>query len=178
MECSKLGGHWKVKEKPFSPLPFSPNNLVAHLNVTNPSHLHCQFDFDWRFNLFSFAWNYGVAHGHILRVASHTSEWRTASRVVSRSYPNTTSSRWRTRTSRSACSSWSRTSSSLVLSYFSELPHPGDLATSRPRFWWGTRDRLWRLLRNWRYFYLHMVLSSQSWSLSLVARSDSSTTSQ
>jgi hypothetical protein len=37
---------------------------------------------------------------------------------------------------------------------------------------------LWRLLRNWRYFYLHMVLSSQSWSLSLVARSDSSTTSQ
>jgi hypothetical protein len=49
---------------------------------------------------------------------------------------------------RSVCSSWSRTSSSLVLSYFSELPHPGDLVVSRPRFWWRTRDRLWRLLRN------------------------------
>jgi hypothetical protein len=25
LEGSKLGGHWKVKEKPFSPLPFSPS---------------------------------------------------------------------------------------------------------------------------------------------------------
>jgi len=32
MECSKLGGHWKVKEKPFSPLPFSPNNFTYTLN--------------------------------------------------------------------------------------------------------------------------------------------------
>jgi hypothetical protein len=37
---------------------------------------------------------------------------------------------------------------------------------------------LWRLLRNWRYFYLHLVFSSQRWSLSLVARTDSSTASQ
>jgi hypothetical protein len=28
-ECSKLGGHWKVKEKPFSPLPFPPTNLLT-----------------------------------------------------------------------------------------------------------------------------------------------------
>jgi len=152
--------------------------MVAHLNVTSPSHLHCQFDFDWRSNLFSFAWNYGVMHGHILRVVSRTNEWRTTSRVVSRSYPNTASSRWKTRTSRSACSSWSQTSSSLVLSYFSELPHLGDLAASWSRFWWRTQDRLWRLLRNWKYFYLRMVFSSPRWSLSLVARSDSSIASQ
>jgi hypothetical protein len=29
MECSKLGGQWNVKEKPFSPLPtFPPTNLL------------------------------------------------------------------------------------------------------------------------------------------------------
>jgi hypothetical protein len=32
LEGSKLGGHWKVKEKPFSPLPFSPNNFTYTLN--------------------------------------------------------------------------------------------------------------------------------------------------
>jgi len=112
---------------------------------------------------FSFAWNYGVAHGHILRAASRTSERRTASKVVSRFYPNIASSKWRTRTSRNACSSWSRTSLSLVLWYFSKLPHHGDLAASRPRFWWWIQDRLWRLLRNWRYFYLCMVFSSRCW---------------
>ncbi len=151
--------------------------MIMHLNVTSPSHLHCQFDFDWRSNLFFLClklWRHAWSH---LTAASRTSEWRTASRVVSRSYLNTASSKWRTRTSRSACSSWSRTSSSLVLSYFSELPHPGDLAANRPRFWWRTRNRLWRLLRNWRYFYLRMVFSSRRWSLSLVARSDSSTAS-
>jgi hypothetical protein len=83
---------------------------------------------------FSSPWNYGVTHGHILQVASHTSEWRIAFRIISRSYPNTASSRWRTRTSRSVCSSWSWTPSSLVLSYFSELSHLRNLATSQPRF--------------------------------------------
>jgi hypothetical protein len=97
---------------------------------------------------FSLPWNYGVAHGHILRVASYSSEWRTTSGVVSRSYPNTTSSWWRTRTSRGACSFWSRTSLSMVLSYFSELSHLGDLPASWPRFWWWTWDRLWKLLQN------------------------------
>jgi hypothetical protein len=29
MECSKLGGQWKEKEKPFSPLPtFPPTNIL------------------------------------------------------------------------------------------------------------------------------------------------------
>jgi len=152
--------------------------MITHLNVTSPSHLHCQIDFDWRSDFFSFPWNYGIAHGHILRAVSRTSEWRTASGVIFRSYPNTSSSWWRTQTSRGACSFWSRISSSLVLSYFSELSHLGDLTVSQPRFWWRTRDRLWKLLRNWRYFYLRMVFSSRHWSLSLVARSDSSTASQ
>jgi hypothetical protein len=26
--------------------------MIAHLNVTSVSHLHCQIDFDWRSNLF------------------------------------------------------------------------------------------------------------------------------
>jgi hypothetical protein len=152
--------------------------MIAHLNVTSLSHLHCPFDFDWRSDFFSFLRIYGVAHDHILRAASRIGEWRTASRVVSRSHSNTTSSWWRTRTSRGARLSWSRTPSSLVLSYFSELPHPSDLAASRPHFWWRTQNRLRRLLRNWRYFYLRMVFISRRWSLSLVARPDSSTVSQ
>jgi hypothetical protein len=49
---------------------------------------------------------------------------------------------------------------------------------SWPRFWWQTRDCLWRLLWNWRYFYLRMIFSSWCWSLSLVMRSDLLTTSQ
>ncbi len=84
---------------------------------------------------FSFFWNYGVAHGHILRVASRTSEWKIAFGVIFRSYFNTTSSWWRTQTSRGACSSWSWTPSNLVLSYFFELSQPDDLAASRPCFW-------------------------------------------
>jgi hypothetical protein len=59
---------------------------------------------------------------------------------------------------------------SLVLSYFFELSYFGDLVVSQPRFWWRTWNRLWRLLRNWRYFYLCMVFSSRRWTLSLVAR--------
>ncbi len=151
--------------------------MISHLHVTSLSHLHCQLDFDWRFDLF-FPWIYDIAHDCILRAASRISEWRTASKVVPRSYSDTTSSWWRTRTSRGACSSWSRAPSSLVLPYFSELPHPGDPAASRPCFWWRTRDRLRRLLRNRRYFYLCMVFSSRRWSLLLVARPDPLTASQ
>jgi hypothetical protein len=72
---------------------------------------------------------------------------------------------------------WSWTPSSLVLSYFSELSHFGDLVVSQPCFWWRTWNRLWRFLQNWRYFYLCMVFSSWRWTLLLVARSDLSTTS-
>ncbi len=85
---------------------------------------------------FSSPWNYGVVHGHILRAPSRTSEWRTASGIISKSDLNIASSRWKTRTSKGACSSWNWTPSSLVLSYFSELSHSGDLVASRPCFWW------------------------------------------
>jgi hypothetical protein len=78
---------------------------------------------------------------------------------------------------RSVRSSWSWTPSSLVLPYFAKLPHPGDLATNQPCFRWWTRNCLWRLLWNRRHFYLHMVFSSRRWTLSLVTRLDSSTTS-
>jgi hypothetical protein len=56
--------------------------------------------------LFSFPWNHGVAHGHILRVPSRTSKWRIASGFIFISNPNVASSWWRTRTSRGVCSSW------------------------------------------------------------------------
>jgi hypothetical protein len=36
---------------------------------------------------------------------------------------------------------------------------------------------MWRLLWNQIHFYLHMVFSFRRWTLSLVARPDSSTTS-
>jgi hypothetical protein len=39
---------------------------------------------------------------------------------------------------RGACSSWSWTPLSLVLSYFSKLSHLGDFVASRPCFWWRT----------------------------------------
>jgi hypothetical protein len=33
MEGSKLGGQWKVKEKPFSPLPFSPQQPLPKPSI-------------------------------------------------------------------------------------------------------------------------------------------------
>jgi hypothetical protein len=161
---------------PFLPFPRSINYECAyrHTKSFTPSLL---IRFCLKIWFFSFPWNHGVAHGHILRAPSHSSEWRTASGIISRSDLNITSSWWRTQTLRSARSSWSWTPSSLVLSYFSELSHFGDFVASRPRFWWQTLNRLRRLVRNWRYFYLCMVFSSWRWTLPLVARSDSSTTS-
>ncbi len=125
---------------------------------------------------FSSPWNYAVAHGHILRAPSHINEWRIASGIIFGSDPNIASLWWRTRASRGAYSSWSWTPLSMVLSYFFELSHPDDLVTSQPHFWWRIWNRLWRLLRNWRYFYLRMVFSSQHWTLLLVVRSNLSTT--
>ncbi len=55
-------------------------------------------------------------------------------RVIFRFDLNVASLWWRTRTSRGARSSWSWTPSSLVLLYFTKLPHPGDLVTSQPAF--------------------------------------------
>jgi hypothetical protein len=88
--------------------------------------------------LFSSPWNYGVAHGHILQALSRTSEWKTAFGVISRFDLNATSSWWRTRTLKGARSFWNWTPSSLVLSYFSEFLHLGDLVANRPRFRWQT----------------------------------------
>jgi len=148
--------------------------MTVKLDVTSPPHLHCQFDFVE--DLSSLPWKYGIAHGRILRAPSRISGCRTAFGVIFRSNLNATSSRWRTRTSRSVRSSRSWTPSSLVLSYFAKLPHPGDLITSWPRFWWRTWNCLQRLLWNRRHFYLWLVFSSQRWTLSLVVQSDSLTT--
>jgi hypothetical protein len=79
---------------------------------------------------FSSPWNYGIAHGHLLRARGRISEWRTASGIISRFDLNISSLWWRTRTSRGVCSSWNWTPSSLVLSYFSELSCPGDLVAN------------------------------------------------
>ncbi len=131
-----------------------------HLDVPSPSHLHCRLDFVWRFDFFSSPWNHGIAHGHILQASSRSSERRIAFEIISRSDPNIASLWWRTRTSRSAHSSWSWTPSSLVLSYLSKFSHFGDLVASRPHFCWRTWNRLWRFLWNYKYFYLRMVFSS------------------
>ncbi len=160
-------------------IPFlflGPYITIAYLNVTSPPHLHCWFDFVE--DLSSLPWNYGVAHCHILQAPSRTNEWRTAFRVILKFDPNVTSLWWKTWTSRGARSSWSWTPSSLVLLYFVKLSHPSDFVTNRPCFWWQTWNCLWRLLRNWRHFYLHLVFNSRCWTLSLVTRSNSSTASQ
>ncbi len=161
---------------PFFPFPRSINYECASQRTKSftPSLLiRCCLKI-W---FFSSPWNHGVAHGHILRAPSHSSEWRIAYGVIFRSDLNATSSWWRTQTSRSAHLSRSWTPSSLVLSYFSELSHFGHLVASRPHFWWRTWNRLRRLLQNRRYFYLCMVFSSWRWTLPLVVWSDSPTTS-
>jgi hypothetical protein len=149
--------------------------MITYLDFTIPPHFHCWFDFVEDISFLP--WNYGVTHCHILRAPSRISEWRIAFGVIFKFDPNATSLWRRTRTLRGALSSWSWTPSSLVLSYFAKLPHLGDLVTSQPCFWWRTWNYLWRLLRNRRHFYLHLVFSSWHWTLSLVARSDSSTVS-
>jgi hypothetical protein len=161
---------------PFFHFPRSINYKCASWR-TRSFTLSLLIRFCLKIWLFSSPWNHGVAHGHILWAPNHSSKWRVAYGVISRSDPNVTSSWWRTWTLRSVRSSWSWTPLSLILSYFSELSHFGDLVASRPRFWWWTWNRLRRLIWNRRYFYLYMVFSSWRWTLSLVARSDSSTTS-
>ncbi len=49
---------------------------------------------------FTFPWNYGVTHGHILWAPSRTSEWRTTFGVICRFNINATSLWWRSWTSR------------------------------------------------------------------------------
>jgi len=91
-----------------------------------------------KIRFFSFPWNYGIVHGHILRALNRSSKWKIAFRIIFRPDINATSSWWRTWTSRGVCSSWNWTPLSLVLLYFPKLSHPGDLVASWPRFWWRT----------------------------------------
>ncbi len=132
--------------------------------------------FDLVEDLFSFPWNYGVAHGHFLWAPSRASEWRVSPGIIFRFDVDVTSSWWKPFTTKGARSSWSRSPWSLVLSHFSKLSHPGDFVTSRPCFWWWTWNRLWRLLQDWKYLHLCLVFSFWCWTLSLVVWSNSSTT--
>jgi hypothetical protein len=152
-----------------------PINYDVPFNVTGPPHICCRFGLVE--DPFFFAWDYGVTHGHVLRASSCTCEWKASPIIIFRFYVDATSSWWRPRTARGACPSWSRSSLSLVLSHFSKLSHLNDFVASRPCFWWWTWNRLWRLLWNWRHLHFYMVLNSQRWTLSLIARSDSLTTS-
>jgi hypothetical protein len=148
--------------------------MLTHLNATSPPHLHCRFDFDWSSDFFSpleiMVSSMVTTYGPQAAQANEEPPSKSSLNLT----PNTTSLWWRTWNSRATRSSWSWTSSSVVLLYFFELSHLGDLVTSRPRFWWRTWNCLWRLLRHRRYFYLHMVLSSWRWTLTLVALCDSS----
>ncbi len=152
---------------PFS--RFINYNCASQCNKS--STLHCRFDFDWSSDFFPLPKIMASRMVTSYGPQAAQAKWRIASRVISRFDPNTTSSWWRTWTSRGAHSSRSWTSSSLVLLYFSKLSHLGDLVASRPRFWWWTWNLLWRLLQNQIHFHLCMVFSSRRWTLSLVERS-------
>jgi hypothetical protein len=82
-----------------------------------------------------------------LTASSYINEWRISSKNISRFDIDTTSSWWRSWTSRGACSSWSSTPSSLVISHLFKPLHLSDLIASRPYFWRWTWNCLWRLLR-------------------------------
>jgi hypothetical protein len=115
----------------------------------NKSSTHSLLIWFWfKIWFFSFPWKYGIVHGHVLRSPSRSNEWRITFGVISRFDTNVAFSWWRSRILRGACSSWSWTPSSLVLSYFSKLSHLGDLVTNWPYFWWWIWNCLWRLLRN------------------------------
>ncbi len=138
-----------------------------HLNVTSLPPIHYRFDFD--FDLFSFPWNCGVAHGHVLQASSYTNEWKIDFGIIFRFDIDITSLWWRSQTAKGASSSWSQSFSNLVLLYFSKLSQLDDFVESWPYFWWWTWNRLWRLLQDWRHFYFHMVFNFWRWALSLVA---------
>ncbi len=144
-----------------------------YFDVTSPPHIHYQFDYVKDFS--SLPWNYSVMHGHILWAPSPASEWRAGPKVILRFNVDTTSSWWRPCTVKGACSSWSQSPSSLVLSHFSKLLHPCDFVTSWPHFRQQTCNCLWRLLQDQRHLHFRLVFSSWRWTLSLAVRSNSST---
>jgi hypothetical protein len=70
----------------FLPFPrFINHNCASQCNKSSTPSLSIWFWLKHWF--FCFPWSYGIAHGHILRASSRTSEWRTASGVISRFHP-------------------------------------------------------------------------------------------
>jgi hypothetical protein len=57
-------------------------------------------------DFFSFPWNYDVIYGHVLRASNFTSEWRTASKIISKFNIDAVSSWWKSQTMRGVHSSW------------------------------------------------------------------------
>jgi hypothetical protein len=77
----------------------------VHFDVTNPPHIHCWFDFDWRYLPFSLKlWCCVWPH---LRASNYINEWKTSSKVIFRFDIDVTSSWWRPWTAKGARSSWS-----------------------------------------------------------------------
>ncbi len=116
----------------FTPLfPF-----VWPINYNNASQCiksstHSSLSWFWS-KIFSFPWIHDVVHDHVLLALNHVNEWKTALGVIPRLDINMTSSWWKSRTTRSAPSSWvkplqawyyciSLNSHSLVLLHFFEL---------------------------------------------------------
>ncbi len=88
-----------------------------HIDVTNPPHIHCWFDFDWIFFSLSLKlWRCILPRFIGIRLQS---EWRVISIVIFKFDIDVTSLWWKSQTSKSACSSWSWTLSNLVLSHLS-----------------------------------------------------------
>jgi hypothetical protein len=149
--------------------------MPAHLNATSPPHLHCQFDFDWSSDFFS----------PLEIMASRMATIYGPQTAQANEKPPSESSLDLTQHLMMKNLKFERCALVLKLNllepstivFFRTLSHLGDLAVSRPRFWWQTWNHLWRLLRHRRYFYLCMVFSSWRWTLPLVARFDSLTAS-
>jgi hypothetical protein len=102
MSEERESSQWSLLLTHFLPFPQSINfDYASQCNKSSTPSLLIWF---WlKFWFFSFPWNYGFAHGHILRALSRTSEWRTASEIIFGFDLNTTSSWWRTWNSRGAC---------------------------------------------------------------------------
>jgi hypothetical protein len=78
-------------------LPFSQSINYDYTFQCNKSSKPSLLIWFWLKHWFlSNPWNYGIAHGHLLQAPSYTSEWITASRVISKFDFNATSSWWRT----------------------------------------------------------------------------------
>ncbi len=140
----------------FLPFPWPINYDRAFWCHKSPTY-SLLIRFGWISLLFSLKlWRW---YDHVLWASSCVNKWRAGSGIIFRFDVDATSSWWRLWTTRSACSSWNQSPSSLVLSHFSKLSHLGDFVASWPRLRWWTWNHLWRLLQDWRYLYLCMVFN-------------------